>query len=108
MIYYVLEITVDSFKIKKNLACAPQWFVSKDLDNIHTRLQMEMKVLDLDNFTVYPVKVEMEEETKLTAPLYYCSIGSHRQLIQYFPEDADFSQKLEFSEQTGLAKLVSI
>jgi hypothetical protein len=107
MIYYVLEITIDSFKIKKDLACAPQWFVSKDLNDIHTRLQMEMKVLDLDNFTVYPVKVEMEEGN-ITPPLYYCSIGNYRQITQLFPEDADFSQKLEFSEETGLAKLVSI
>jgi hypothetical protein len=107
MIYYVLEITIDSFKIKENLACAPQRFISKDLDDIHTRLQMEMRVLDLDNFTVYPVKVEMEENN-LTIPLYYCSIGNHRQIVQYYPEDADFSQRLLFSEETGLAKLVSI
>jgi len=108
MIYYIIEITIDSFKIKTDVACAPHWFVTKELENIHTKLQQELKVLDLDNFTVYPVKVETEGEEKLTTPLFYSCIGNHRTITQYLPEDVDFSQRLKFSEETGLASLISI
>lgn len=113
MIYYIIEITIDSFKFKKDIACAPHWFVTKDLVDIHTRLQQEMQVLDLDNFTVYPVRVEpewdlLQDEPKVKPPLFYCSSGELRDIVRYVPDNVDFSQMLQFNEQTGLAKLVSI